>query len=53
MTLRGFGKGKRRSWYNARPLRRSDAAVFAVMLVFLVFVLWMRSRVDAMFWYPW
>ncbi len=52
MTLRGFGKGNRRSWYNARPLRATDAAVFAVMLVFLVFVLWMRSRVDAMFWYP-
>jgi energy-coupling factor transport system permease protein len=52
MTLRGFGKSKRRSWYNARPLRRADAAVFALMVVFLLFVLWMRSRTDAMFWYP-
>jgi energy-coupling factor transport system permease protein len=52
MTLRGFGKSKRRSWYNARPLRRADTAVFALMVVFLLFVLWMKSRTDAMFWYP-
>ncbi len=35
MELRGFGKGKRRSWYSARPFKASDyaAIVFAVLLL--------------------
>ena len=37
MELRGFGKGKRRSWYSARPFRRADyiSMVFCALLLLL------------------
>jgi energy-coupling factor transport system permease protein len=53
MSLRGFGKHKRRSWYNIRPLRVSDYMVFAGMILFLIPVIYARISVDALFWYPW
>ena len=52
MSLRGFGKGRRRTWYNARPLSKADYLVAVFMLLFLVFVLYMRRRVPGLFWYP-
>ena len=45
MDLRGFGKGKKRSWYAARPLKKSDvvsivlcAGVFVLSLCISVFI---------------
>ena len=45
MDLRGFGKGKRRSWYAARPLKKGDvvsivlcAGVFVLSLCISVFI---------------
>jgi energy-coupling factor transport system permease protein len=52
MSLRGFGKGKRRTWYNSRPLAMRDYLTFAGMVLFLIFVVYMKSRVPDMFWYP-
>ena len=52
MSLRGFGKGKKRGWYNARPLKKADYAVFIAMVLFFIFVMVMRNRVEGMFWYP-
>ena len=52
MSLRGFGTGKSRTWYNARPLTRRDLFVFILMGIFLVFVLYMKTRVSGLFWYP-
>lgn len=52
MSLRGFGKGKKRSWFNARPLKGGDVGVFVTMVLFFIFVMYMKSRVDGMFWYP-
>ena len=35
MELRGFGKGKKRTWYSARPFRAGDyiAIVFCILLM--------------------
>ena len=52
MSLRGFGKGKRRSWYSARPLRAADCSVFAIMALWTVLHFMIRSSVDGLFWYP-
>ncbi len=52
MSLRGFGKSKRRSWFSARPLSRADYFVYLLMILWLVFVLYTKSRQEAMFWYP-
>ena len=45
MDLRGFGKGKKRSWYAARPLKKGDvvsivlcAGVFVLSLCISVFI---------------
>lgn len=37
MELRGFGKNKKRTWYSARPFKRSD--YIALFLIGLLFVL--------------
>lgn len=52
MSLRGFGKRKRRSWYNAKPLTMIDYAVYLVMVLFLAFVLYSKFKQEEMFWYP-
>lgn len=36
MELRGFGRGRRRTWYDQRPLRARDAAVMALAVVLVV-----------------
>lgn len=33
MELRGFGKGKKRTWYEGRPFSRADSAVIAGSIV--------------------
>lgn len=37
MELRGFGKGKRRSWYNGRPFRAADYIAIAISFALLAF----------------
>lgn len=41
MELRGFGKGKKRTWYSARPFSRLDiiSMVFCLILVALSLLL--------------
>lgn len=53
MNLRGFGKHKRRTWYNIRSLRTADYVVYAAMLLFLAPVIYARVSVEQLFWYPW
>lgn len=36
MELRGFGKGKKRSWYSAKPFRASDYLAIAVSVALLL-----------------
>ena len=52
MTLRGFGRGKRRTWYNASKLKGPDFAVIGIILVFLVVSFVSRFCFKRMFFYP-
>ena len=52
MELRGFGKGKKRSWYMARPFRAADwlAMVFCALL--LAAALYLNHLNASRFWNP-
>ncbi len=52
MTLRGFGKGHSRTWYNARPMATGDWFVLAAMAVWTVPHFIIRASIDGLFWYP-
>lgn len=52
MTLRGFGKQKKRTWYNARSLGKLDLMVFLFMILLFSSYLYLRAGVEGMFWYP-
>lgn len=39
MELRGFGKHKKRTWYNYRPFQKNDLWTIAVSIVLFVFTL--------------
>ena len=52
MSLRGFGKGRRRSWYSARPPAKADWLVFAVTALWTALHFLIRSSLDGLFWYP-
>ena len=52
MSLRGFGKGRRRSWYSARPLGAGDWWVFGLMLLWTTVHFLIRRSLDGLFWYP-
>ena len=53
MDLRGFGKGKKRSWYSFKPLQTKDwISMFICLLIFL-FMLYIRIFVNkSMFYNP-
>lgn len=36
MELRGFGKHKNRTWYSARPFRKSDRVAFIISVIWLL-----------------
>lgn len=53
MTLRGYGKSNKRTWYSYRALEKADYITLLVSFVVLVFSLWMRFCVThTMFYYP-
>lgn len=53
MELRGFGKGKKRSWYSFKPLQTKDWISMLVCLLFFVFMLYIRIFVNkSMFYNP-
>lgn len=52
MVLRGFGKGKRRTWYRAAPMRGPDYLVVFGCLLLLAVSLTFRFGFGVMFWYP-
>ena len=52
MSLRGFGRQRRRTWYSSRPLGRSDYLVFALIAVWITVSLVAKRRLETMFWYP-
>lgn len=52
MELRGFGKGKKRSWYMARPLRFADYAAMFFCLLLLAAALVLNHINGGRFWNP-
>ena len=52
MELRGFGAGKKRTWYSGGDMTAGDWVVIGTALVFLGFGIWLRSHGWNTFWYP-
>ncbi len=52
MELRGFGKGRKRSWYSARPFRTSDYLVIAFSVIFLAVSLSLNFINDGRYFNP-
>ena len=53
MDLRGFGKHKKRTWYAAKPLNRSDYLSILVWVVILGVSLFVRFRINhGIYWNP-
>lgn len=52
MELRGFGKKKKRSWYMARKLSRTDYLVLIVTVLFSVWALFVTFRNGSRFYNP-
>lgn len=52
MTLRGFGRNKKRSWYSLKPMTKADFAVLAVITIVLILGFIRRAQSEQLFWYP-
>ncbi|UNK18126.1 energy-coupling factor transporter transmembrane protein EcfT [Paenibacillus sp. N3/727] len=52
MELRGFGAGKKRTWYSGGDMTAADWVVIGLALSVLGFGIWLRSRGLNAFWYP-
>ena len=52
MELRGFGKGKKRSWYMGRPFRGADIAAMAVCALLLAAAIGLNILNGGRFWNP-
>ena len=53
MSLRGYGKLKKRTWYSFRKLTVSDYAICLMSLLILIFSMYMRFVITkTMFYYP-
>ncbi|WP_305463774.1 energy-coupling factor transporter transmembrane component T family protein [Photobacterium leiognathi] len=52
MTLRGFGRNKKRTWYSLKPMTKNDYVALAVIAVVLVFGILHRMESTCLFWYP-
>ncbi|ANW26872.1 hypothetical protein BA953_22320 [Vibrio coralliilyticus] len=52
MTLRGFGRHKRRNWYSQKPLSRADKHCISGILVIVILAIVKRVLEPQLFWYP-
>ena len=52
MELRGFGKGRRRSWYMARPFRAADFMALGLCALLLAASLLLNVLNGSRFWNP-
>ena len=52
MELRAFGKHKKRTFYNARPLQKSDVIVLIGMIVLMAVFLWVTFSNGTRFYNP-
>lgn len=51
MELRGFGKNKKRTWYNQEPLKVIDYIIYAVLFLMLMLVIYLMFTTRS-FYYP-
>jgi len=52
MELRGFGKGKKRTWYMGRPFRRADIAAMVLCALLLAAAVGLNVLNGGRFWNP-
>ncbi|EGU48446.1 ABC-type cobalt transport system, permease component [Vibrio ichthyoenteri ATCC 700023] len=52
MTLRGFGRNNRRTWYSHRPLNRIDIWMLIGIVIVVVAAITKRVYESQLFWYP-
>lgn len=52
LVLRGFGKRKKRTWYNTDPMRKGDYFLLLLVIVIFIIALYMRFGIGTMFWKP-
>ena len=52
MELRGFGKGKKRTWYMGRPFRTSDFAAMILCALLLGAAVALNILNGGRFWNP-
>lgn len=52
MDLRGFGKHKKRTWYNGTSFQTMDYVVFILCIVSLALAIWLKINMLQTFWYP-
>lgn len=52
MELRGFGKGKKRTWYTTRPLKTRDWIAIGVSFLLLILAAWLISVNGGRFYNP-
>jgi energy-coupling factor transport system permease protein len=52
MTLRGFGRNKRRSWYSLKPMTKNDYLTLLVIATVLTLGFIKRYQSEQLFWYP-
>ncbi|MGY3689601.1 energy-coupling factor transporter transmembrane component T family protein [Vibrio coralliilyticus] len=52
MTLRGFGRHKRRNWYSQKPLSRADRYCITGIFVIVTLAIVKRALEPQLFWYP-
>ena len=52
MTLRGFGRNNRRTWYSQRALNGTDKALLVVITLIVIAAIAKRMTDTQLFWYP-
>jgi energy-coupling factor transport system permease protein len=53
MELRGFGRGKKRTWYSARPFAPADAAAIALVILLAAATMIITFHDGTRFYSPW
>lgn len=52
MNLRGFGKNKKRTWYNGEKYKKIDFVVLGIIILELLIALYLKAEIFKGFWYP-
>lgn len=53
MDLRGFGRHKKRTWYNQKPIMKADVICLLCSIMAVIGGIMIKSHGIGMFWYPW